>query len=139
MIPALVAAALLAAAPEAQSAAPAPAAAQAKPADAKAGDAKAGDALRLDLVSGKLPEDPARDVVLGKCVICHSEEYVTQQRLTAGQWKGTVEKMRKFGAPLTDDEVKLVAEYLARNWTTDLPDPRPAKAVAPPKGSLPGR
>jgi hypothetical protein len=62
---------------------------------------------------------------------------VTQQRLTAKQWTGIVEKMRKFGAPLTDDEVKLVAEYLARNWTTDLPDPRPAKAVAPPEGSLP--
>jgi uncharacterized membrane protein len=72
VIPALVAAALLAAAPEAQSAAPAPAAAQAKPADAKAREAK-GDALRLELESGKLPEDPARDVVLGKCVICHSE------------------------------------------------------------------
>ena len=134
MIPALLAAALLAAAPEAKSPAPAAAAAPAKPADAKA-----ADALRLDLVSGKLPADPARDVVLGKCVICHSEEYVTQQRLTAGQWKGTVEKMRKFGAPLTDDEVKLVSEYLGRNWTTDLPDPRPGKAVAPPKGSLPKR
>ncbi len=134
MIPALLAAALLAAAPEAKSPAPAAAAAQAKPADAKA-----AEALRLELVSGKLPEDPARDVVLGKCVICHSEEYVTQQRLTAGQWKGTVEKMRKFGAPLTDDEVKLVSEYLGRNWTTDLPDPPPAKAVAPPEGSLPRR
>ncbi len=134
MIPALVAAALLAAAPEAKTAAPAPAAAQAKPAEAKA-----GDALRVELVAGKLPEDPAREVVLGKCVICHSEEYVTQQRLTPGQWKGTVEKMRKFGAPLTDDEVKLVSEYLGRNWTPDLPDPRPAKAVAAPKGSLPKR
>jgi hypothetical protein len=47
--------------------------------------------------------------------------------------------MRKFGAPLTDDEVKLVSEYLGRNWTPDLPDPRPAKAVAPPEGSLPKR
>jgi cytochrome c553 len=131
VIRAVVAAALLAASPEAKSPEPASAAAQAS------AEAKAGDALRLELVSGKLPEDPARDVVLGKCVICHSEEYVTLQRLTAKQWKGTVEKMRKFGAPLTDDEVKLVAEYLARNWTTDLPDPRPAKAVAPPEGSLP--
>ncbi len=134
MISALVAAALLAAAPEAKAAAPAPAAEQ-----ARTSEAKPGDAARLDLVSGKLPEDPARDVVLGKCVICHSEEYVTQQRLTPAQWKGTVEKMRKFGAPLTDDEVKLVSDYLGRNWTTDLPDPRAAKTVAPPKGSLPGK
>ncbi len=130
MISALVAAALLAAAPEPKAAAPA-----AEP--AKPAEAKAADAARVELVSGKLPEGPARDVVLGKCVICHSEEYVTQQRLTPAQWKGTVEKMRKFGAPLTDDEVKLVSEYLGRNWTTDLPDPRAPKAVAAPKGSLP--
>ncbi len=127
MIPVLVAAALLAAAPEAK----------ATPAPAKPADAKAADVLRVELVSGKLPADPARDVVLGKCTICHSQEYVTQQRLTPGQWKATVEKMRKFGSPLTDDEVALVSDYLGRNWTTDLPDPRPGKLVAPPKGSLP--
>ncbi len=133
MIPALVAAALLAA-PEAN-VTPAPAAEQPQ----AAAGAKASDALRLELVSGKLPADPARDVVLGKCVICHSEEYVTQQRLTAGQWKATVEKMRKFGSPLTDEEVKLVSDYLARNWTTDLPDPKPAKLVPPPKEAPPKR
>ena len=137
MIAALALAALLAADRAA------PAAAEVKPAEAKAAaapaqpaDAKA-DALRMELVSGVMPEDPARAVVQGKCLICHSGEYVSQQRLTPGQWQKTVEKMRKFGSPLTDDEVKQVSEYLGRNWTTSLPDPKPAKAVAPPRGSLP--
>ncbi len=125
MIATLLAAALVAAAPEPKAAA------------AAAPQAKAGDATRVELVAGRLPADPARDVVLGKCVICHSEEYVTQQRLTPGQWKATVEKMRKFGSPLTDDEVKLVSDYLGRNWTTDLPDASAAKRVPPPAGSVP--
>ncbi len=128
MIPALLAAALLAAAPE-----PAP------PAAPKPAQAKEADALRLELVAGKLPDEPGRTVVQSKCVICHTQDYVTQQRLTPGQWQKTVEKMRKFGAPLTDDEVKLVSEYLGRHWTVDLPEPIPAKAVAPPRGSLPSR
>ena len=121
MIAALALSALLAAAPAAK-------APEAKPADARA-----------ELVSGSMPEDPARAVVQGKCLICHTGDYVTQQRLTPGQWQKTVEKMRKFGSPLTDEEVKLVADYLGRYWTTDLPEPRAAKPVAPPKGSLPAR
>ncbi|HUL59895.1 MAG TPA: hypothetical protein VLU43_11495 [Anaeromyxobacteraceae bacterium] len=125
MIAALALASLLAAEPAAQPAAPA------------AAQAKAADAARAELLSGKLPADPARAVVEGKCLICHTGDYLTQQRLTPGQWQKTVEKMRKFGSPLTDDEVPLVSGYLGRNWTTDLPDPRAGKPVAPPKGSLP--
>ena len=90
------------------------------------------------LLAGKLPDDPARAAVQGKCMICHTSEYVTQQRLTQGQWQKTVEKMRKFGSPVTDDEIKPMVEYLARYWTPDLPPPLPVRA-APPRGSVPGK
>lgn len=119
MTAALVLAALLAAAPEAAPAA-APETAPLPPPDRDA------------LVAGKLPDEPGRAVVQGKCLLCHSVEYVTGQRLTPGQWQKTVEKMRKFGAPLTDDEVKVASGYLGRNWTVDLPERRPAPVKAPP-------
>ncbi len=93
---------------------------------------------RAALIEGKLPDDPAREIVKAKCLICHTGDYVTQQRLTAAQWLKTVEKMRKFGAPLNDDEVKQVSEYLGRHWTPDLPERR-AQPGPPPKGSLPSR
>lgn len=128
MIPALIAAALLVRS-----------AAAAGPAEPPPAKARPADAAQQELVSGRLPEDPARAVVLGKCIICHTVDYVTQQRLTPGQWQKTVEKMRKFGSPLTDDEVKLVSGYLGRYWTVDLPEPRTPKPVAAPKGSLPAR
>jgi hypothetical protein len=90
------------------------------------------------LVEGQLPDDPARPLVQGKCLLCHTSEYVTQQRLTEGQWQRTVEKMRKFGTPANDEEVKTMVAYLARNWTPDLPPPRPVRAPLP-KGSVPGK
>lgn len=90
------------------------------------------------LVEGKLPEDPAVAVLNAKCTICHTNDYVTQQRLTPVQWQKTVEKMRKFGSPLTDDEVKALSDYLGRYWTVDLPERR-TQPVRPPPGSIPGK
>jgi len=86
------------------------------------------------LLDGQMPDDPARALVQGKCLLCHSSEYVTQQRLSEGQWQKTVEKMRKFGSPATDDEAKAMVAYLARYWTQDLPPPHPVR-TAPPPGS----
>ena len=90
------------------------------------------------LVEGQLPDDPARPLVQGKCMLCHTGDYLTQQRLTEGQWQKTVEKMRKFGTPATDEEAKIIVAYLARNWTPDLPPPRLVRAPLP-RGSIPGK
>lgn len=113
MIPTLVVAALLSAEP----------AGAARPALTKAQE---------ELVAGKLPESPARAIVLSKCQICHTADYVTQQRLTPVQWEKTVEKMRKLGSPLTDEEAKLVSDYLGRHWVVGVPErlPRPVRAPA---------
>ena len=85
-----------------------------------------------------LPDGAGRALVRERCLVCHSADYVTQQRLTAGQWQKTVEKMRKFGANLADDEAKVLTDYLARGWPVGLPDQAPAP-VKPPTGSAPLR
>ena len=100
--------------------------------------AAAGDKARAALLDGQLPDDPARPLVQGKCLLCHSAEYVTSQRLTEGQWQKTVEKMRKFGSPATDEEAKEMTAYFARYWTPDLPPPRVRRAP-PPTGSARGK
>ena len=105
-----------------------------EPADAK----PVAPANQAALLAGKLPDEPGRAVLQGKCLTCHTADYVTQQRLTSKQWQGTVEKMRRFGAPLTDDEVKVLSEYLGRHWTVDLPQRQPAP-VKPPAGAIPGK
>ena len=83
-----------------------------------------------------LPDEPGRALLRERCLVCHSAEYVTW--LTAGQWQKTVEKMRKFGANLADDEAKVLTDYLARGWPVGLPDQAPAP-VKPPTGSAPLR
>jgi hypothetical protein len=90
------------------------------------------------LVEGRMPDDPARPLVQAKCLLCHTGDYVTQQRLTEGQWQKTVDKMRKFGSPASDEQAKAMVAYLARYWTPDLPPARPARAALPP-GSVPGK
>ena len=100
--------------------------------------AAAPAADQKSLLQGKLPDGPARKLVEGKCMLCHTGEYVTQQRLTQGQWQKTVDKMRKFGTPATDDEAKAMTEYLSRYWTPDLPPLRPVRAALPP-GSVSGK
>jgi len=104
----------------------------------EAAAAPAPEAVRAVLLEGKFPDAPGKSVMLGKCGICHSVDYVSNNRLTPAQWKGTVAKMRRFGAPMTDDEAAVLTEYLGRYWTTDLPEPR-AKPVPPPRGALPSR
>ena len=89
------------------------------------------------LLAGMLPDtDPTTEVVNAQCRICHSVDYLTQQRLGEPAWKKTIEKMRKFGANLTDAEATAMVSYAARYWSPDLP-PRTWALVAPPAGALP--
>jgi mono/diheme cytochrome c family protein len=52
------------------------------------------------------------------CRTCHSLDYITMQPGGgAGQWHGVVTKMMKvFGAPLSDQDAKAIAEYLATHY-----------------------
>ena len=73
---------------------------------------------------------------MGQCQICHHYEYLTQQRLTEPAWKKTIEKMRKFGAVLTDEQATQLVAFAARYWNPDLPG-RTWTAGPPPPGSTP--
>jgi len=94
--------------------------------------ARADDPKADALLNGDLPDDPARALVQRNCLLCHTADYITQQRLTEGQWQRTVDKMRKFGTPATDAEAKSMVAYLARYWTVDLPPPRSPRVALPP-------
>ena len=92
---------------------------------------------RAALLEGKLPDGAAENsLVMSQCQICHNYEYLTQQRLTEPGWKKTVEKMRKFGAVLTDDQAAQLVAFATRYWNPDLPG-RTWKAGPPPAGAIP--
>jgi hypothetical protein len=60
--------------------------------------------------------DKARQLVLEACTACHTLDRVRSQRLTREEWRQTIAGMLSEGVPLTDDEVTLVVDYLARNF-----------------------
>lgn len=97
-------------------------------------------AVSLDpaaVVRGDVPVGGAEVEVLNtRCVICHTMEYITQQRLTDAQWAKTLTKMQKWGSPITDDEKNRLGPWLARVWSADLAD-RDSPRVAPPSGAVP--
>jgi hypothetical protein len=57
-----------------------------------------------------------RELVVEACTACHTLDRVKSQRLTSEEWRQTIAGMLSEGVPLTDDEVTLVVDYLARNF-----------------------
>jgi hypothetical protein len=89
------------------------------------------------LTGGAFPDEaPEMNLLRSRCVICHGLDYVAQQRLTAAQWEKTVAKMRKWGAPVDDDQAKTLVSFLAHYWTPELPERRFPVSPAP-RGALP--
>jgi len=124
--------------PAAAPAEKAPAAATGAPAAAAPEKPAVPPEVQAALLEGEIPDDPARPLFQAKCLICHTGDYVTQQRLTEGQWQKSIEKMKRWGAPLGDDEVKTLAAWFGRTWSPDLPERRSPRRAAP-KGSTPGK
>jgi hypothetical protein len=84
-----------------------------------------------------LPADPAREIVLGRCTICHDERYLAQQRLGVEGWQKTITKMQGFGAPVTAEDVPVIAAYLGKSFAASAPDPTPALVPKPASGLPP--
>ena len=68
---------------------------------------------------GTLPEGKGKAAVESRCYACHSSDMLLQQRLTEKQWTATVEKMMRWGAPVTDDEKPVIIEYLKKHFGPD--------------------
>jgi hypothetical protein len=92
---------------------------------------------REALLAGKLPDAaPETALINAQCRICHAVEYLTQQRLGEAGWKKTIDKMRKFGAALTDEQAASLVAFATRYWNPDLPQ-RTWTLGPPPAGALP--
>jgi hypothetical protein len=59
---------------------------------------------------------PGYTVASQKCLICHSVDYINYQPpgMTEAQWTAEMVKMQHlYGAPIDEQEIKLLATYLA--------------------------
>ena len=68
----------------------------------------------------RLRDGPGRDVTTGRCIICHSVEYIPSNApaMNRAAWQKTIQKMKeKFGAPITDEEARQILDYLDANYS----------------------
>lgn len=72
--------------------------------------------VRVELPANdeNFPPGIGADIATGQCLICHSAGMVlTQPPLKKDEWRAEIMKMRSvYGAPLPDDQVDGLTEYL---------------------------
>jgi cytochrome c5 len=61
-------------------------------------------------------EDRGKGLVEDICSLCHEWQRVKEYPKTREQWSGTIKGMIFEGAPVTDEEFKLIVDYLAKNY-----------------------
>jgi len=61
-------------------------------------------------------EKDAKTLFEQKCGSCHSIDKVTSKNKTEKAWLSTVQRMKKKGAAVNDEEVKDIVGYLAKNY-----------------------
>jgi len=67
-----------------------------------------------------LRDGEGRDLTVGRCIICHSVEYIPANApaMDRAAWQKTIQKMRdRFGAPITDQQANTILDYLSANYS----------------------
>jgi competence protein ComEA len=64
---------------------------------------------------GVLPDAPGKEVVARVCIVCHGLDYLVPSDRTASQWRDTLANMKQAGALASDEEWKMMTEYVMAN------------------------
>ena len=68
------------------------------------------------LAEGDLPEGEGSETFVGVCSACHEVGYATGMRQTRDEWKDVVAKMVDRGALVTDEDAKVIVDYLTAHF-----------------------
>ena len=69
----------------------------------------------------RLKEGAGRDVTTARCAVCHSLDYITMVApvMNRAAWEKSVRKMIDvFGAPMGEQDARLIVEYLGQNYSS---------------------
>ena len=66
----------------------------------------------------RLKDGPGKELMIGKCAICHSLDYIPMNSpfLDPAGWEKEIDKMVKLGAPIQVDEIPVLLRYLNTNY-----------------------
>lgn len=72
-----------------------------------------------DESSFRLRDAPGSEVTTAHCAMCHSLDYIEMNAPVFDKtgWEKSVRKMiTTFGAPITEENARLIADYLGKNY-----------------------
>jgi len=75
------------------------------------------------------PPGPGLELINQRCVFCHNTAQIFSERKPAAAWSATVEQMANRGAEVSPEEMKVIVDYLAKNY--GAPTESAASASAP--------
>ena len=75
-----------------------------------------------------LPDGNGKQLVQQNCVSCHDLRRVVNSSYSPGEWRNVVDMMKAAGAPLSDDQVPVVANYLNASFPGK---PKPVAVIVP--------
>jgi cytochrome c5 len=63
-----------------------------------------------------LPDGDGKAIVTGACTSCHGADVIVAKKASKADWQSVVDRMRTYGATLTDPQAVTVVDYLAKNF-----------------------
>jgi cytochrome c5 len=61
-------------------------------------------------------KDRGRELVEDVCTYCHNLDRLRGKELSRYEWSGLIKGMISEGAPVTDEELSMILDYLAKNY-----------------------
>ena len=62
----------------------------------------------------KLPDGPGKTILQSSCTVCHGLDLLSGR--DEASWRDTVDRMVAMGAVVPEDQVKVLVEYLTKNF-----------------------
>lgn len=69
------------------------------------------DGGRFLFPTPELPPGPGRAIAERACLTCHDGTLIVQQRLDRGRWAREMDKMIRWGAPVSPEEKEILVDY----------------------------
>ena len=68
---------------------------------------------------GPVPEGPGKQILLNTCTMCHDLSRIKNGRRSPEEWEETLLAMLNEGAPVSDEQLPIIHEYLSRHFGVD--------------------
>lgn len=85
----------------------------------------------------RLISGPGSTLTENKCKICHELQHIRRAQLSPGEWADNLRNMKERGAPMDEQEMRIIHEYLSTYYNRDKPAPAPSPDTLAASGTDP--